>query len=502
MRGFSGNFHTFLRRQWYRRAMPTQPTHSTSSAPSPPSPNTPRVRRPPADASGASGASGVTRASKPRGAPEPRHPNNTRRTERIHLTDAPRASTISTWALLPLRLFLGVTFVYAGLQKLTDPQYFKTSAPGYIGKQIVGFAHGSPIGGFLLHVAVPHATLFGALVAYGELAIGLGALVGLLFRPAACFGALLSLTFFLSASWRVYPYFYGADIVFLFGWVTLALAGPLAGGWPAFDALLVQWIVPRMSLRYQDVTIRAFAIVLGTDGAAPRATSGGVHEQSGAEALAARTSERAPSLTARHAQQAQQMRSGHPGRSARPVPRPTRGRGRYAAPTTRRAFIRGGLAGAASMLGLVFLVSLFRQGDGEGGAPASSTGSTSGAGTGASSTPASTAGAGTASAGGSAIAQASSVPANSAAQFTIPSNGDPGILVHLSGGQFVAFDATCTHAGCPVQYDPGSQLLICPCHGAEFDPAHQAAVVQGPAGTPLVSVPVHVDNASGTITLG
>ncbi|TMD51475.1 MAG: hypothetical protein E6I93_10835, partial [Chloroflexi bacterium] len=60
-------------------------------------------------------------------------------------------------------------------------------------------------------MAVPHATFFGALVALGELAIGIGALVGFLLRPASFFGMLLSLMFFLSASWNVYPYFYGAD---------------------------------------------------------------------------------------------------------------------------------------------------------------------------------------------------------------------------------------------------------------------------------------------------
>lgn len=412
------------------------------------------------------------------------HRASTRRAERIHLTNGLRTSNISTWALLPLRLFLGVTFVYAGLQKLTDPQYFKTSAPGYIGKQIAGFAHGSPIGGFLLHIAFPHAMLFGALVAYGELAIGLGALVGLLFRPAACFGALLSLTFFLSASWRVYPYFYGADVVFLFGWVTLLLAGPLAGGWPAFDALLVRWIVPRMPLRYQDTVARGLAIVLGVHGAAlPPAAND-------SRALANGIAGRA--VGARQTQQVQQERSAHTSRSTRSA----RGRGRYAAATTRRDFIRGGLAGAASMLGLVFVVSLFRRGDDSVTPPA---GSTDDAGVGAGTTSAATTPESTGTNG--AIAQISGVPSNSAAQFTIPSNGDPGILVHLSGGQFVAFDATCTHAGCPVQYDPGSQLLICPCHGAEFDPAHQAAVVQGPAGTPLASVPIHVDSANGNITL-
>src|SRR6266566_9949626 len=97
---------------------------------------------------------------------------------------------MSRWALLPLRLFLGITFLYAGLQKLTDPQFFNPAARGYIGKQITAFATGSPLHDILIRL-VPHAALVGGLTAYGEIAIGLGALLGLLFRPAAFFGILI-----------------------------------------------------------------------------------------------------------------------------------------------------------------------------------------------------------------------------------------------------------------------------------------------------------------------
>ncbi len=149
--------------------------------------------------------------------------------------------------LLPLRLFLGITFVYAGLQKLTDPQYFNRSAPGFIGKQIIGFAAGSPIHALLVNIVLPHAVFFGALVAFGELAIGIGTLLGLLLRPASFFGLLLNILFFLSASWRVHPYFYGADIVFVFCWITLLLAGPLGSGLLSLDALLVPRLLMSVS---------------------------------------------------------------------------------------------------------------------------------------------------------------------------------------------------------------------------------------------------------------
>jgi len=146
-----------------------------------------------------------------------------------------RTKSILGWAVLPLRLFLGITFIYAGIQKLTDPQYFHPSAARYIGNQIAAFASGSPMHGFLVNVAEPHAMLVGALVAYGELAIGLGALFGLLLRSAAFCGILLNLVFFLSATWRVYPYFYGSDIVFIFCWITLLIAGPSSSVLPSLD---------------------------------------------------------------------------------------------------------------------------------------------------------------------------------------------------------------------------------------------------------------------------
>jgi thiosulfate dehydrogenase [quinone] large subunit len=85
--------------------------------------------------------------------------------------------------------------------------------------------------------------------------------------------------------------------------------------------------------------------------------------------------------------------------------------------------------------------------------------------------------------------------------FQDPQSGDPAVLVKLSTGKVVAFDAVCTHAGCTVEFDPGSRLLICPCHGATFDPARAAAVLGGPTNVPLAPLPITVDAKTGVISL-
>ncbi|WP_310717733.1 TQO small subunit DoxD [Streptomyces lydicus] len=127
-------------------------------------------------------------------------------------------------ALLPLRLFLGVTFLYAGIDKLTDRAFLAAGGAGSLGEmlrqvhdvaalpQLVDLAQQSPVG-------------FGYAIAAGEIAVGLGTLLGLLGRLAALGGALISLTLWLTVSWATTPYYYGNDLAYLVAWLPLVLAG-------------------------------------------------------------------------------------------------------------------------------------------------------------------------------------------------------------------------------------------------------------------------------------
>lgn len=131
-----------------------------------------------------------------------------------------------------LRLMLGATWLYGGLQKASDAKFFDKASPGYIGAQITGFVPNSPIG-FILRHFIEHATLAGWMIMLGELAIGIAVLTGVALQAAIIAGAGVSTILWLSVTWHVYPYFLGSDTAYLAMWIALFFlvrkeAGPKA----------------------------------------------------------------------------------------------------------------------------------------------------------------------------------------------------------------------------------------------------------------------------------
>jgi thiosulfate dehydrogenase [quinone] large subunit len=344
-------------------------------------------------------------------------------------TRAERDAARLGWSLFPLRLFLGVTFVYGGIQKFSDPGFFHPGAPTYIGTQLRGFANGTP-GGFLLRAfAIPHPSLAGAGVALTEIAVGLLIITGLLTRPAAAVGLLLNLVLFLTNSWHTYPYFLGSDIVFVFAWSPFVLVG--ATGQPSLEPALERFArrhgkdprrrsgqpapVPDALTRR-----RAIGTVLGAVGGATAAVAG--------------------------------------------VSLLLRGSYRPARTLSASATPHGHTPGTATTSS----------------AATSSSASTT---TSASSTAARPAATGLPR-GAVKLGAATQVPAGQGATYSDPGDGRPDIVVRLADGRLVAHSAVCTHAGCTVAYQGGQ--IVCPCHGSRFD-AQTGAVITGPAVTPLAS---------------
>ncbi|HEX8026022.1 MAG TPA: ubiquinol-cytochrome c reductase iron-sulfur subunit [Candidatus Limnocylindrales bacterium] len=381
-------------------------------------------------------------------------------------------SSIPALALLPLRLFFGATFLWAGLDKLLDPTFFDAAAATSLHAQLVDFARQSPLGD-LIRASLPLATPIGLLIAVGELGVGIGALTGLAFRLAAAGGAALSLLFWLSASWPTHPYYFGADLPYMLGWITLAIAGH------------GNLLVPAR---------------LRTD----RPTDGPGATDSRARREARREHRRDLRRDGRRAAPAASWAA----TSAPPRSRPRVAESEVPPSPERRMLLEAGaLAGIAAIVASL-TAPLRAMGIASEPTPAPTPLPTVGA-SGATPTPVAAGSAAPGATGGRlAVARVADVTRAGSAAFTVPFDapaplpaGDPGIVIRLSDGSFVGFDAVCTHAGCTVEYDPSYEVIFCPCHGAEFDPAHAAAVIAGPTRQPLAKLPLQVDPATGTISL-
>ncbi|MGP3973253.1 DoxX family protein [Streptomyces sp. 8N114] len=128
------------------------------------------------------------------------------------------------YALLPLRLFLGITFLYAGIDKLIDPEFLTGDGPDSLAGTLSA-VHDSAAATWLVELAQQSPRGFGTAIAAGEIAVGLGTLCGLWARMAAAGGALLSLSLWLTMSWASDPYYYGNDLPYLMAWLPLLMAG-------------------------------------------------------------------------------------------------------------------------------------------------------------------------------------------------------------------------------------------------------------------------------------
>jgi len=83
-----------------------------------------------------------------------------------------------------MRLWLGITWIYAGWDKASDPGFLKVGSSTYIGTQLSGFSTQSPVG-FAFNKLIEHATLVGGFVMISDFAIVLATLLWVAPRLAA-----------------------------------------------------------------------------------------------------------------------------------------------------------------------------------------------------------------------------------------------------------------------------------------------------------------------------
>ena len=98
-----------------------------------------------------------------------------------------------------LRLWLGITFVYAGWNKATDAGFLNQGSPHYIGAQLAGYLKTSPIH-FILRHMIEHAQLIGWGTMVLEFVIGFAVLAGFSMQLISLAGFGLSAVLWLSAT--------------------------------------------------------------------------------------------------------------------------------------------------------------------------------------------------------------------------------------------------------------------------------------------------------------
>ena len=149
------------------------------------------------------------------------------------------------WTLA--RLYVGYEWLMAGWGKLTNPAGVWVGDKA--GTVITGFLKGAlaktsgdhpDVQGFyawfIQHVALPNAALFSVLVTFGEIAVGLALIVGLLTGIAAFFGGFMSANFLLAGTVSTNPVLFILATLLVLGW-------RVAGYWG-----LDRWVLPRIGV--------------------------------------------------------------------------------------------------------------------------------------------------------------------------------------------------------------------------------------------------------------
>jgi len=145
-----------------------------------------------------------------------------------------------------IRMNVGAAWLLAGWEKINSPTW------GTSGKALTGFAAGalakasgaSPsvqgwYAWFLQHVVLTNAGFFSFVITWGEAAVGLGVLLGILTGIAAGFGVLMNMNYLLAGTVSINP------VLGMFG-LFLCLSWRVCG-WIGVD----RWLLPALGLPWK-----------------------------------------------------------------------------------------------------------------------------------------------------------------------------------------------------------------------------------------------------------
>jgi thiosulfate dehydrogenase [quinone] large subunit len=139
-----------------------------------------------------------------------------------------RQSKVASIAWLAVRVWIGCMWVQAGWSKVfgaENPAFLHNNGAGVAGFAGHGVAAYSWWGSIMHSFVVPNASWIAVIVAFGELAIGLGLVVGFLTRTAAVCSLILLITYIMSGTAGVTGFYALCALIVLATWRTSTWIG-------------------------------------------------------------------------------------------------------------------------------------------------------------------------------------------------------------------------------------------------------------------------------------
>jgi thiosulfate dehydrogenase (quinone) large subunit len=144
------------------------------------------------------------------------------------------SNTKASWIWLIVRLYIGYQWLDAGWHKFTDPAWMQTGDGilGFWTRALAVAPNGKPVITYdwyrsFIQFLVDSGShpWFAKLIVFGELAVGLGLIVGALVGVAAFFGALMNMSFLMAGTVSTNPILFFAGILLILAWKNAGYLG-------------------------------------------------------------------------------------------------------------------------------------------------------------------------------------------------------------------------------------------------------------------------------------
>ena len=148
--------------------------------------------------------------------------------------------------------YVGWQWLSEGIEKARTPAWVGSDAGAFLTiwvTRALGKTHGAHpdvqgwYGAFLQTVVLPHAAFWSYAVTAGEIAVGLGLILGLFTGIAAFFGTVMNASYLLAGTVSINPVLFALASLLVLAWKT--------AGWWGID----RWLLPRIGTPWGDSTV-------------------------------------------------------------------------------------------------------------------------------------------------------------------------------------------------------------------------------------------------------